>query len=219
MTVVQKYEALISDFDGVLWLYSEKINQDAIMATMKAHGYILTEAEINGILGRPSGDVIPELLITRGNFDERYHALVVNENKGRYDELWNWEVSLDPIIGKTLRALHEQNIPIAIATTNRRKVIERFLNRFNLRDTISLIVSGENVTRKKPDPEVYTRAWRELGKKRSLAVEDMPIGVRSARAAGLHCAVIPTQSSAHLDFGEVEPTYTLGSFSELLDYF
>ncbi len=214
---VLPYDALISDFDGTLLPNSELINQKAVVETMRKRGFELRRAEQEGIPGRPSSEIIPLLLIRRRLFEPELHRRVIEENRSVYDALWDKEVALDPGVGNTLGELHARGVPVGIATTNRRKVVEKFLDRFNLRDVVSVIVSRDEVSRIKPHPEVYETAWRQLGKKRSLAVEDMPSGIRSARAAGLHCAAIPREYTVPLDL--LGATYILGSFSDLLELF
>lgn len=211
------YEALISDFDGVLWPNSEAINREAVVQTMRARGFTLTEGQANSTLGRPSSETIKQFLTARNVFTERHYEAMVKENRDRYDRMWDEEVRLDPIIHETLREIHRRRIPIAIATTNRRSVVNKFIRRFDLREIISVIVTGEDVKNKKPDPEVYIKASQWLKKERCLAVEDMPIGIQAALGAGLHCAAIPNQYSP--DLSRTGATYPLGSFSELLKFF
>ncbi|MEI5098457.1 HAD-IA family hydrolase [Streptomyces sp. PmtG] len=64
------------------------------------------------------------------------------------------------------------------------------------------IVSGAEVSRKKPDPEVYQYAARSLGVGADdcVAVEDTRNGILAALAAGMHCVVTPTHVSAEHDF-------------------
>jgi len=217
MSKKSRYEALITDFDGTLLPNSEAINQKAVVQTMNCLGFELTQEEINWIPGHPSNETIPLFLGARDLGEEWYHRKIVAENRLRYDAIWDKEIEFDSAIENTLLELYTRGIPVAIATTNRSSVVSKFLERFNIREVVNVVVSGDDVIHKKPDPEVYLTAWRLLGEKRSLAVEDMPLGVRSARAAEIHCAAIPNKYSAGLDFREA--TYILGSFSNLLQFF
>lgn len=62
----------------------------------------------------------------------------------------------------------------------------------NLTRPPALAVCGEDVSRKKPDPEAYQLAIERLGLSATqcLAVEDSPNGLKAARAAGLDCVVV-----------------------------
>lgn len=63
------------------------------------------------------------------------------------------------------------------------------------RDTFSVTVCGEDVTHKKPHPEVYQRALQALGCEADevLAIEDSEPGLRAARAAGLRVLLSPSR--------------------------
>ncbi|MEU5996771.1 HAD-IA family hydrolase [Streptomyces sp. NPDC047197] len=64
------------------------------------------------------------------------------------------------------------------------------------------VVSGAEVSAKKPDPEVYRYAAKSLGLDPydCVAIEDTRNGILAARAAGMHCLVTPTHVSAAHDF-------------------
>ena len=62
-------------------------------------------------------------------------------------------------------------------------------------------VTGSDVERVKPDPQLYAESARRLGlaPSEALALEDSPNGITSARAAGLFCVAIPNPVSRYLD--------------------
>ncbi len=97
-----------------------------------------------------------------------------------------------------LGACREQGLRMAVATTTSRANLEALL-RVNLgpqwRDWFDRAVCGEDVARKKPDPQVYHMALQLLGLPASdtLAIEDAPAGVAAAVGAG--CAVLVTRSA------------------------
>ena len=93
---------------------------------------------------------------------------------------------------------HEQGVRMAIATTTSRANVEALLGRHlgpRWADWFEAIVCGEDVQRKKPDPEVYVQALQRLrlGPLRTVTLEDSPGGVAAARAA--HCPVVVTRSA------------------------
>jgi len=105
-----------------------------------------------------------------------------------------------PLRGGVLELMREcrfRGVRMAIATTTSRANVAALLGR-HIGDRwagwFDAIVCGEDVQRKKPDPEVYVRALRmlDVDAERALAIEDSPAGVAAANAAG--CAVIVTRS-------------------------
>ncbi len=89
-------------------------------------------------------------------------------------------------------------VPMAIATTTSRANVEALLRSQigrSWREWFGAVVCGEDVIRKKPDPEVYLQALQalEVGPGDSVAIEDSPPGVAAARAAGI--PVVVTRST------------------------
>ena len=91
----------------------------------------------------------------------------------------------------------DHGVPMAIATTTSRSNVEALLGRHLGRGWAAwfrAIVCGEDVARKKPDPEVFVKALQALAvdPRRAVALEDSPGGVAAARGARL--AVVVTRS-------------------------
>lgn len=91
-----------------------------------------------------------------------------------------------------------QGVPMAIATTTSRANVEALLGLHlgaRWQQRFAAVVCGEDVRRKKPDPEVYLRALRALDvhAHAAVAIEDSPAGVAAACAAGL--SVVVTRSA------------------------
>lgn len=83
--------------------------------------------------------------------------------------------------------------PVAIVSGALRDEIELFLARMGVRERVLAIVSAEDTTRCKPDPEGYLRGVelvRRAGAERVVAIEDSPGGVRAARAAAIGVAAV-----------------------------
>lgn len=97
-----------------------------------------------------------------------------------------------------LQECRGQGVTLGIATTTSRANIEALLSTQLGSDWprwFQVIVAGEDVRHKKPDPEVYHRALAELGigPLEALALEDSPDGAQAAMAAGV--PVVITRSA------------------------
>ena len=66
------------------------------------------------------------------------------------------------------------------------------LDAMGVRQLVSVIVSGDEVTRGKPDPQVFSTACQKLGipPSRCVVIEDAPVGVQAARAAGARVVAV-----------------------------
>lgn len=120
-----------------------------------------------------------------------------------YDELVRGgAIALRGGVLELMQECRERGVRMGIATTTSRGNLDALL-RVHLgprwAESFAATVCGEDVQRKKPDPEVYLAALREmgLGPLDVVAIEDSPGGAASARAAD--CAVVVTRSAYFLD--------------------
>jgi len=114
-----------------------------------------------------------------------------------------------PGILRLLDELHREGLITAVATTGSREWVEPLLERLLGRDRSSrfaLIVTGEDVARKKPDPEVYILTLSKLGlsPQEALAVEDSQNGLEAAKRAELPCLLIPSGYSRDHDLSTAD---------------
>ena len=84
-------------------------------------------------------------------------------------------------------------VPLALASSAARRVIDAVLSHHAITDRFKATVSSEEVPRGKPSPDVYAEAARRIGVTdgNGIAVEDSSNGIRAAHAAGLSVVAIP----------------------------
>lgn len=90
-------------------------------------------------------------------------------------------------------------VPVGIVTTARRVVIEPILVAAELAPHVDFVVTAEDVTRTKPDPEGYVTALGHLNGTAAadvLVFEDTPLGVAAAKAAGMRCVAVLGSAAA-----------------------
>jgi HAD superfamily hydrolase (TIGR01509 family) len=87
-------------------------------------------------------------------------------------------------------------VPLAVASSSPRRIIETALAAADLADQFQAVVSSDEVPRGKPDPAVYLEAARRLGVAPAacLAFEDSTNGLLAARAAGMTVVAVPNQT-------------------------
>ncbi|WP_433518468.1 HAD family hydrolase [Nonomuraea sp. CA-143628] len=107
-------------------------------------------------------------------------------------------VALMPGASELLDAVREEGIPVALVTSSLREIADAVLKGVG-RDRFDAIVTADDVTRTKPDPEPYLTAAELLGVDpvRCVVLEDSPNGVAAATAAG--CAVVGVPSLLPID--------------------
>jgi HAD superfamily hydrolase (TIGR01509 family) len=107
--------------------------------------------------------------------------------------------------------------PVGLASSANREVIDAVLAASGLAGTFGATVSGEEVARGKPAPDIYLEAARRLGvdPRRSAAVEDSTNGLRSAAAAGMLVVALPNREFPPTDDALGLASLVLGSLDEL----
>lgn len=115
-------------------------------------------------------------------------------------------------------ALRERDVPLALATSGHRRYVDLALASAGLTGAFDVEVTGDQVERGKPSPDIYLRAAALLDTtpERCLALEDAPNGVRAALAAGMVCFAIPETGSLP---GVGDADEILGSLGQVISLF
>lgn len=116
-------------------------------------------------------------------------------------------IELRPGAARLLEELAGDGVALAVGTTGSRRWVERLLRRTLPTAHWDVIVGGDDVANRKPDPEVFTVALHKLGLDGPdgvVVVEDSGEGLEAARAAGLCCAVVVNGYTADHDLAEAD---------------
>ncbi len=107
--------------------------------------------------------------------------------------LVNNDIVEKPGLRELLAALVEKGLPAALATGTHRDRTEAMLKKQGLREYFVATVCGDEVTKGKPDPEVFLKAATALGvpPESCIVLEDSFNGIRAARAAGAMPVMVP----------------------------
>ncbi len=129
----------------------------------------------------------------------RLHARAVHHFRG-----WvaGGGATLRPGLAELLDDLVAAGVRLGVATAGRRAWVLPFLRHVAPRVPFDAVVTYDDVTRVKPDPQAYLVALDRLraAPSRTIAVEDSRVGLLSATAAGVPCVVVPAFYTAGEDF-------------------
>jgi HAD superfamily hydrolase (TIGR01509 family) len=116
-----------------------------------------------------------------------------------------------------VRRLAEAGVPIAVASSSHRLVIDAALDSLGIAGLFRVVVASDEVAHGKPAPDVYLLAARELGVDPSscLVVEDSLNGVLAARAAGMTVALVPNAAVPPAAGAREAASMILDSLAEL----
>jgi beta-phosphoglucomutase-like phosphatase (HAD superfamily) len=98
---------------------------------------------------------------------------------------------------------------LATSTTRTGATIILGKNGLNIFNSFDIVITGDEVKRAKPDPEIYNSVRSQLGDALTyLVFEDSPSGVASARGAGMSCIAVPNRFTANQNFTEADLVIT-----------
>jgi HAD superfamily hydrolase (TIGR01509 family) len=189
--------ALLFDLDGLL-ADTERLHSLAYRTALSEIGVEVSEAEYGEHWIR-RGLGIVEMCALR----ELSHSpeMLRARKAVLYDQLVR--ATVQPMPGaRALLAGLEGQVPMAIATSCFRDAADAVLETLGFCRYFSAIVTGSDVTRPKPAPDLFLEAARRLGAPpaRCVALEDAEKGVHAAHAGGIRVVAIPNEHTRHHDF-------------------
>jgi HAD superfamily hydrolase (TIGR01509 family) len=132
-------------------------------------------------------------------------------------DFFTHRVGLFPSVKNVLEQLRDIRVRLAVATSSVSASARPFLDRHELTTFFDIIVTGEEVERGKPFPDVYTATSEKLGVAAGacLVIEDALSGVAAARAARMRVAAIPDTRFVDPSDYKKQADFVLGSLSEI----
>ena len=199
--------AVIFDMDGVL-VDSEPFGFEALRRVMIRHGLPYSQEENAEFLGRTTLDSC-RILKQRHGLPASVETLADWYVEGMLEQIARGPV---PMIGvpDVLHRVRASGYRLALASSAEVRVIEANLAALSIRPLFEAVVSGTQVARGKPAPDVFLAAADRLGTPpaRCLVVEDSRNGLLAAKAAGMRCAVVPCSYTREQDFREADHRLT-----------
>ena len=177
-------KSVLWDLDGTL-IDSEQYHWLAWRDTMAVHGVPLTHAQFLATFGLRNDAIVPQWIpgASAALTDEIAHA-----KEALYRRLVR-EGGLDPLPGVLhwTERLAREGWRQAVASSAPRENIDAVLGVLSLEACFQAVVSAEEVTHGKPDPQVFLTAASRLDSTPAecIVVEDAPAGIEAARRAGM----------------------------------
>jgi HAD superfamily hydrolase (TIGR01509 family) len=181
--------AAIFDMDGVI-IDNEPLQRVVWVNFFHSRNIAISEEQFVQMKGRRSYDVLSNLMpgLSPNEIEE-----LCRERSGLY--LKHIKSGFKPVKG--IRAFVEElvreGLAIGVATSAHQSALF-LLEKVGIKDMCSAIVTGDQVTKGKPDPEIYLKAAALLNVEPSdcLAFEDSKNGVKSAKSAGMRVVALLT---------------------------
>lgn len=190
---MDQIKAVIFDMDGVL-IEAKEWHYEALNRALALFGYEISRYDhLVTYDGLPTSKKLEMLSMEKG-MPRKLHSFI-NDLKQQYtvDKIFT---DCHPVFAHeyALSMLKKEHYRIAVASNSIRHTIELMMEKSNLMDYLDFFLSNQDVTKPKPDPEIYQTAVKRLGlsPRECMVVEDNHNGIQAAKAAGTHVMEVNT---------------------------
>ncbi len=189
-------KAILMDFNGVI-IDDEPIQHAAYREMLKEDGIDITDEDYYSRLGMDDKTFVASILEAAGNDASVDRVSEITRGK---TEKWRAIVEetmpLFPGVEEFVKKMSNE-LTLGIVSMARREEIDFVLEKAGIAPCFSVVISADDVTACKPDPQCYREGFRQIDLYRTahghlpmthaecLAIEDSPPGVQAARAADL----------------------------------
>jgi beta-phosphoglucomutase len=206
--------AVIFDMDGVL-VDSYAAHLASWQALAAEQGLRFGEDDFRATFGRTSREIMQATWGDRvreeeiGRLDARKEALYRDRIREAFPAM--------PGAAELIDALAEAGFRLAVGSSGPPENVALALERLGRAERFAAKVTGADVERGKPDPQVFRLAGERLGVPPSgcIVVEDAPDGIVAARAAGMACVAVLSRGRAAADFRESPADLTVERLADL----
>ena len=199
--------AFLFDLDGTL-VDSSKAIVNAVKAVLDPRGHFYDGENIAKIIGMPLEEMF-RVLVQGLSKEEVWRY--VREYRRHYSTYHLESTTVHLGVASLLRKLKEQDLKLGLVTTKYRKFTLEVLAHFNLIGLFDTVVTGYDVKRHKPAPDIVLEAARRLGVDSSncAVVGDSPMDIEAGRRAGALTIAVLTGPYSRLQMQNAKPNFIL----------
>jgi len=183
------------DWDGVVIDSSAQHEESWEMLAAEIGKPLPADHFVRGF-GMKNQVIIPTILRWTEDPDEIHRYSLRKEQL--YREIIR-ERGIQPLPGVTalLELLADHNVPCAVASSTHRENIEVIFDAIGVRRYFQAVVTAEDVSHGKPDPEVFLKSAAHIGRSPGNCVvfEDALVGIEAGRAAGAKVIAVATTNA------------------------
>lgn len=195
-----KIKAVLFDMDGVL-IEAKDWHYEALNRALRLFGYEINRFEhLTSYDGLPTSMKLKKLTLEKG-LPEQLHSFI-NEMKQQYTvsmiqnlcrPRFNHEYALSK--------LKSEGYKLAVGSNSIRLTVEMMMDYAKLTNYFEFMLSNQDVSRAKPDPEIYLTAISKMKliPEECLIVEDNENGIKAAMASGAHVLIVQNVDDVNYD--------------------
>lgn len=185
-------KGVLFDMDGVL-VNNLEIHRQAFAEFFRRYGVERTFDELSRVFGKGNDDIMGELM--PADVVERVGIRQLGyEKEAIYREIYAPIITPQPGLLAFLAECEREGLRSAVGSSGYKANVDFVLDKCNIRRYFEATVAGDEVTRCKPDPEIYLTAAAKLGLApyECIVFEDAEAGIEAAKRAGMKVVALAT---------------------------
>ena len=204
-------DGLMFDTEDTYW--------KAASALLEKRGEVYSDELCNAVMGRPPRFCF-ELFKKTFGFPESWQELQT-ESEDFFLEFLDDGFSTMPGLYELLGFLEQRNIPKGVCTSSAIRVVSEVLRRKDFTKRFDFVLTAEDITHGKPDPEIYLKAAVQFGIApfEMLVLEDSTAGCQAARSAGAFGVAVRAKHNAHCSFTEAKKIVSSLDAPQIMELF
>ncbi|HLP92469.1 MAG TPA: HAD-IA family hydrolase [Saprospiraceae bacterium] len=194
--------AFIFDMDGTM-VDNMMTHHKGWQMTLAKYGLDFTMEEVKATCHGKNVEIIERLF--PGKYTREESERISAEKEAWYRSIFLPDLKLLPGLQEFLQSAHEAGIPMGIGTAAPKENVDFVLDHLNIRHFFKAVIHAEDVTKGKPEPEVFFKVADQMGVPHAqcLVFEDSPTGAKTALNAGMK-AIILTTTHREEEFAGIE---------------
>ena len=185
-------KGLLFDMDGVL-VNNLEVHREAFAEFFRRYGVERSFDELSRVFGMGNDDIMGELMPR--DIVERVGVRELGyEKETIYREIYAPKITPQPGLLSLLAEAEHEGLKCAVGSSGYRANVDFVLDKCNIERYFEAAVAGDEVTRCKPDPEIYLTAAAKLGLHPSecIVFEDAEAGIEAAKRANMKVVALAT---------------------------
>ncbi len=183
---MKEIKCVLFDMDGVI-INSEQLHRKAYFGTFESLNLDVSDELYTSFTGSSTINTF-ERIVAHFELDEE-PADLVKDKRRRYVAFFENDPTLSLVDGveDIIKYLYHKGITLVLASSSAMVNIDRVFNRFDLNQYFTAKVSGAELVKSKPHPEIFEKAAKlgNTSKEHCIVIEDSDNGIAAANAAGI----------------------------------
>lgn len=184
-------KAIIFDMDGLM-IDSERVTFECYQEILKGMNLTMDEEFYKTLLGKPLKGIYQRFYDVYGN-DFPIEDVIKDVHDLMAKRFETEGVPIKTGLKSLLEYLKENNYKTIVATSSNRDRVDTILSQAQITDYFDDSICGDEVTKGKPNPEVFLKSCQKLGVNvdEAIVLEDSEAGIQASYDAGIKVICIP----------------------------